>query len=72
MLLGYEPAGLTVHPLPRMIEGGFICFAWVSIMPPKFFPKKVDFVVDIRIGTHQNVVLPLNHLKPNFNKVVII
>ena len=30
-VLGYEPAGLTVHPPPpRMIEGGFILFAWVS------------------------------------------
>ena len=27
--LGYEPAGLTVHS-PRMIEGGFIFFVWVS------------------------------------------
>ena len=26
-ILGYEPAGLTVHPPPpRMIEGGFIFF----------------------------------------------
>ena len=30
-LLGYEPAGLTVHPPPlKMIEGGFIFFVWVS------------------------------------------
>ena len=29
-LLGYEPADLTVHPPPRMIEGGFIFFVWVS------------------------------------------
>ena len=28
--VGYEPAGLTVHPPPRMIEGGFIFFVWVS------------------------------------------
>ena len=28
--IGYEPAGLTVHPPPRMIEGGFIFFVWVS------------------------------------------
>ena len=28
--IGYEPAGLTVHPPPRIIEGGFIFFAWVS------------------------------------------
>ena len=25
-VLGYEPAGLTVHPPPRMIEGGFNFF----------------------------------------------
>ena len=25
--IGYEPAGLTVHPPPRMIEGRFIFFA---------------------------------------------
>ena len=29
-VIGYEPAGLTVHPPPRMIEGGFIFFVWVS------------------------------------------
>ena len=29
-LIGYEPAGLTVHPPPRMIESGFIFFVWVS------------------------------------------
>ena len=36
--LGYEPAGLTVHPPPppRMIEGGFIIFAWVSSATKKF------------------------------------
>ena len=29
--LGYEPAGLTVHPPPpKMIEGGLIFFVWVS------------------------------------------
>ena len=33
-------------------------------MPPNFFPKKVDFVGDIRIGMHQNVVLRHNHLNP--------
>ena len=31
MYIGYEPAGLTVHPPPpRMIESGFIFFVWVS------------------------------------------
>ena len=35
LLIGYEPAGLTVHP-PRMIEGGFIFFAWMSSATKKF------------------------------------
>ena len=35
--IGYEAAGLTVHPPPRMIEGGFIFFVWVS---PKLFPQE--------------------------------
>ena len=26
-LIGYEPAGLTMHPPPKTIEGGFIFFA---------------------------------------------
>ena len=30
VLIGYEPAGLTVHPPPQMIEGGFFFFVWVS------------------------------------------
>ena len=30
VFIGYEPAGHTVHPSPRMIEGGLIFFAWVS------------------------------------------
>ena len=37
--IGYEPAGLTVHPPPRMIESGFIFFVWVS-SATKFFPQK--------------------------------
>ena len=43
VLLGYEPADLTVHPPPpRMIEGGFIFFVWVSSVT-KIFPKKTTF-----------------------------
>ena len=38
MQIGYEPAGLTVHP-PRMIEGGFIFFVWVS-SATKIFSSK--------------------------------
>ena len=39
ILLGYEPAGLTMQP-PRMIEGGFIFFAWVSSATNFFSSKK--------------------------------
>ena len=38
--IGYEPAGLTVHPPPKMIEGGFIFFAWVSSAPKIFSSRK--------------------------------
>ena len=38
--IGYEPAGLTVHPPPRMIEGGFIFFVWVSSATKIFSSKK--------------------------------
>ena len=48
-VIGYEPAGLTVHPPPRMIEGGFIFFAWVSSATKIFFLKKRgDLVGDIK------------------------
>ena len=54
--IGYEPAGLTVHPPPpRMFEGGFIFFAWVFSATKIFPEKKVEFVGDIRIGTHQTL-----------------
>ena len=66
-MIAYEPADHG-HP-PRMIEGGFIFFVWVSSVT-KFFPKKkVDFVGDIRIGMHQNVVLRHNHLTPISTKL---
>ena len=39
LLIGYEPADLTVHPPPRMIEGGFI-FLYGCLVSPKFFPPK--------------------------------
>ena len=39
-IIGYEPAGLTVHPPPRMIEGGFIFFVWVSSATKMFSSKK--------------------------------
>ena len=37
--IGYEPAGLTVHP-PKMIAGGFIFFVWVSSVTKIFSSKK--------------------------------
>ena len=56
-------------PPPRMIEGGFI-FSYGCLVSPKFFPqKKVDFVGDICIETHQNVVLSHNHLNPISTKL---
>ena len=39
-IIGYEPADLTVHPPPRMIEGGFIFFVWVSSVTKIFSSKK--------------------------------
>ena len=42
-LIGYEPAGLTVHPPPGMIEGGFIFFVWVSSVTKIFSSKKSGF-----------------------------
>ena len=47
-IIGYEPAGLTVDPPPpRLIEGGFIFFAWVSsatkIVFLKCFSTKMQF-----------------------------
>ena len=53
----------------KMIEGGFIFFVWVSSATKIFPKKKVDFVGDIRIGTHQNVVLRHNHLNPISTKL---
>ena len=72
-IIGYEPAGLTVHPPPppqndHSRVGSF--FSYGCLVSPKFFPKKkVDFVGDIRIGTHQNVVLRHNHLNPISTKL---
>ena len=55
-IFGYEPADLTVHPLPpkRSRVGYFFPHTCRCLVPPKFFPKeKVDFVGDIRIRTHK-------------------
>ena len=44
ILIGYEPADLTVHPPPpRMIESGFIFFVWVSSATKNFSSKKSGF-----------------------------
>ena len=50
-VIGYEPAGLTVHPPPRMIEGGFIFFVWVSSVTKIFSSKKSGFC---RRYSHRN------------------
>ena len=63
--LGYNPSGLSVYPPPRMIEGACVNL----FLHQFFFLKKVDFVGDIRIGTHQNVVLRHNHLNPISTKL---
>ena len=46
--IGYEPAGLTVHPPPERSRVGSF-FLYGCLVPPTFFPqKKVDFVGDIK------------------------
>ena len=64
-----SPQALPCTPPPKMIEGGSIFFVWVSSVTNIFSSKKVDFVGDIRIGTHQNVVLRHNHLNPISTKL---
>ena len=62
---GYEPAGLTVHPPPSQNDRGLVYFfSYESLVSTNFFLKKVDFVGDICIETHQNVVLRHNHVNP--------
>ena len=48
MLLGYEPASLTVHPPPQNDRGWVHFFAWLSSTTKIFPQKKVDFVDDIK------------------------
>ena len=66
--LGYEPADLTVHPPPpkkKKRSRVDSLFSHRCLVPPKFFPpKKVEFVGDIHIRTHKNVVLRHNHSNP--------
>ena len=65
ILLGYEPAGLTVHPPPQMIEGGFI-FLYGCLVSQKFFPqRKSGFCRRYSPWNAQP-------LKPNFNKAFFI
>ena len=61
--MGYEPAGLTVHPAPLQNDRGWIKYFCIGVSCHHFFFlwEKVDFVRDIRIGTHKNVVLRHNH-----------
>ena len=66
-LVGYEAACLTVHPLQNDRGGSF--FSHGCLVAPNFFLKKVYFVGDIRIGTHQNGVLRHNHLNPISTKL---
>ena len=63
-IIGYEPADLTVYPPPppqkRSRVGSF--FLHRCLVSQNFFLKeKVDFVGDIHIRTHKNVVLRHNH-----------
>ena len=67
--IGYEPTYLTVHPPPpphqknRSRVRSF--FSHRCLVPSNFFPKEiVDFVGEIRIRTHKNVVLIHNHSNP--------
>ena len=46
--IGYEPAGLTVHPPPPKRSRVASFFSHWCLVPPKFFPKKVYFVGDIK------------------------
>ena len=39
-LLGYEPAGLTVHPPPQNDRGSVHFFLYWCLVSPKFFPQK--------------------------------
>ena len=65
MLIGYEPADLTVHP-PQKNDRGWVYFFRIGVLcHQKFFHKeKVEFVGDIHIRTHKNVVLRHNHSNP--------
>ena len=67
--IGYEPAGLAVHPPPQNDQGWVHIFRMGVQCHQNFFLKKVDFVGDIGIGTHQNVVLRHNHLNPILTKL---
>ena len=59
---------LRAPPPPRMIEGGFIFFAWVS-SATKFFPKKSGFCRRYSHWNAPKVVLRHNHLNPIFTKL---
>ena len=59
-------------PKKNTIQGGFIFFDWV-LVPPKLVPqRKMDFVRDIGIRTHKNVVIRHNHSNPISTNLTII
>ena len=68
-VFGYEPAGLMVHPPPQNDRGWVHFFRMGVWCHQNLFLKKADFVGDIRIGMHQNVVLRHNHLNPISTKL---
>ena len=69
--VGYEPAGLTVHPPPRMIEGGFIFFAWVSSVTKFFSSRKKWILKAILIVKAYNTCFCVFLLKCNFYQLPI-
>ena len=80
--VSYEPADLTDSqsfraPPPQKkniyILRAFYCCTTVTggrCLVPPFFPKnKLDFVENVCIGTHKNVVLRHNHSNPISTKL---
>ena len=64
--IGYELAGLTVHPPQKKTYRRWVNFFRIGVLiPPKFFPKeKGDYVGDMRTRTPKNVVFRHNRSKP--------
>ena len=66
--LGYEPAGLTVHPPPECSRVGSF-FSHRCLVPPKIFLQQSGFCTRHSHWNHQNVVLRHNHLNPISTKL---